>query len=114
MWITSKTTQGNSLISAGEVTINSGKDTQLAGARIDADSVQGNIGGDLRVESRKDSESSVKVNVDVGLSHTNDPASSITSKLSKVGTPHYAGKVKEKLEGGINKVADANQTSTTA
>jgi len=102
-----KTTQGNSLISAGEVTINSGKDTQLAGARIDADSVQGNIGGDLRVESRKDSESSVKVDVDVGLSHTNDPASSITSKLSKVGTPHYAGKVKEKLEGGINKVADA-------
>ncbi|MGO4743252.1 hemagglutinin repeat-containing protein [Serratia quinivorans] len=102
-----KTTQGNSLISAGEVTLNSGKDTQLAGARIDADSVQGNIGGDLRVESRKDSESSVKVNVDVGLSHTNDPASSITSKLSKVGTPHYAGKVKEKLEGGINKVADA-------
>lgn len=102
-----KTTQGNSLISADEVTLNSGKDTTLAGARIDADRVQGNVGGDLHVESRKDSESSVKVNVDVGLSHTNDPASSITSKLSKVGTPHYAGKVKEKLEGGINKVADA-------
>ncbi|MFP3435370.1 hypothetical protein SB781_37035, partial [Paraburkholderia sp. SIMBA_061] len=33
--------------------------------------------------------------------------SSITSKSSKVGTPHYAGKVKEKLAGGINKVADA-------
>ena len=102
-----KTTQGNSLINAGEVTLNSGKDTTLAGAQINAESVQGNIGGDLHVESRKDSESSVKVNVDVGLNHTNDPASSITSKLSKVGTPHYAGKVKEKLEGGINKVADA-------
>ncbi|MBI3310226.1 MAG: hemagglutinin repeat-containing protein, partial [Serratia liquefaciens] len=36
-----KTTQNNSLISAGEVTINSSKDTQLAGARIDADRVQG-------------------------------------------------------------------------
>ncbi|CAI1775940.1 Hemolysin precursor [Serratia quinivorans] len=102
-----KTTQGNSLINANEVTINSGKDTTLAGARVDADSLQGNVGGDLRVESRKDSESSVKVNVDVGLNHTNDPASSITSKLSKVGTPRYAGKVKEKLEDGINKVADA-------
>ncbi|MDW5502623.1 hemagglutinin repeat-containing protein [Pseudomonas lundensis] len=102
-----KTTQGNSLINAGEVTLNSGKDTTLAGARIDADRVQGNVGGNLQVESRKDSESSVKVNVDVGLNHTNDPASSITSKLSKVGTPRYAGKVKEKLEGGIDKVADA-------
>lgn len=102
-----KTTQGNSVISAGEVTLNSGKDTTLAGAQVNADRVQGNIGGDLHVESRKDSESSVKVNVDVGLNHTNDPASSITSKLSKVGTPRYAGKVKEKLEGGIDKIADA-------
>lgn len=102
-----KTTQGNTLINAGTVTLNSGKDTRLAGARVDADHVQGKIAGDLHVESRKDSESSVKVNVDVGLSHTNDPASSITSKLSKVGTPRYAGNVKEKLEGGINKVADA-------
>jgi len=102
-----KTTQGNSVISAGEVTLNSGKDTTLAGAQVNAGRVQGNIGGDLHVESRKDSESSVKVNVDVGLNHTNDPASSITSKLSKVGTPRYAGKVKEKLEGGIDKIADA-------
>ncbi|WP_037433730.1 hemagglutinin repeat-containing protein [Serratia plymuthica] len=102
-----KTTQGNTLINAGKVTLNSGKDTRLAGARVDADQVQGKIDGDLHVESRKDSESSVKVNVDVGLSHTNDPASSITSKLSKVGTPRYAGNVKEKLEGGINKVATA-------
>lgn len=102
-----KTTQGNSLINANEVTINSGKDATLAGARIDAERVQGNVDGNLHVESRKDSESSVKVNVDVGLNHTNDPASSITSKLSKVGTPRYAGNVKEKLEGGINKVADA-------
>ncbi|SQI46011.1 Hemolysin precursor [Serratia plymuthica] len=102
-----KTTQGNTLINAGKVTLNSGKDTRLAGARVDADQVQGKIDGDLHVESRKDSESSVKVNVDVGLSHTNDPASSITSKLSKVGTPRYAGNVKEKLEGGINKVAAA-------
>ena len=102
-----KTTQGNSLINANEVTINSGKDTTLAGARIDAERVQGNVDGNLHVESRKDSESSVKVNVDVGLNHSNDPASSITSKLSKVGTPRYAGNVKEKLEGGINKVADA-------
>ncbi|MGP2802870.1 hemagglutinin repeat-containing protein [Serratia ureilytica] len=102
-----KTTHANAGITAGDVAINSGKDTRLAGARVDADSVQGKVGGDLRVESRKDVETGVKVDVDAGLSHSNDPGSSITSKLSKVGTPRYAGKVKEKLEAGVNKVADA-------
>ncbi|MFJ3167962.1 hemagglutinin repeat-containing protein [Serratia marcescens] len=102
-----KTTHANTGITAGDVALNSGKDTRLAGARVDADSVQGKVGGDLRVESRKDAETGVKVDVDAGLSHSNDPGSSITSKLSKVGTPRYAGKVKEKLEAGVNKVADA-------
>lgn len=102
-----KTTHANTGITAGDVALNSGKDTRLAGARVDADSVQGKVGGDLRVESRKDVENGVKVDVDAGLSHSNDPSSSITSKLSKVGTPRYAGKVKEKLEAGVNKVADA-------
>lgn len=102
-----KTTHANTGITAGDVALNSGKDTRLAGARVDADSVQGKVGGDLRVESRKDAEKGVKVDVDAGLSHSNDPGSSVTSKLSKVGTPRYAGKVKEKLEAGVNKVADA-------
>ncbi len=102
-----KTTHANAGITAGDVALNSGKDTRLAGARVDADSVQGKVGGDLRIESRKDVETGVKVDVDAGLSHSNDPGSSITSKLSKVGTPRYAGKVKEKLEAGVNKVADA-------
>ncbi|MBH3129932.1 hemagglutinin repeat-containing protein, partial [Serratia marcescens] len=102
-----KTTHANTGITAGDVALNSGKDTRLAGARVDADSVQGKVGGDLHVESRKDVENGVKVDVDAGLSHSNDPGSSITSKLSKVGTPRYAGKVKEKLEAGVNKVADA-------
>ncbi|EBA4910835.1 filamentous hemagglutinin, partial [Salmonella enterica] len=44
------------------------------GARLDADSVQGKVGGDLGVESRKDVEKDVKVDVDAGLSHSNDPA----------------------------------------
>ena len=102
-----KTTHANAGITAGDVAINSGKDTRLAGARVDADSFQGKVGGDLCIESRKDVEKGVKVDVDAGLSHSNDPGSSVTSKLSKVGTPRYAGKVKEKLEAGVNKVADA-------
>lgn len=102
-----KTTHANTGITAGDVALNGGKDTRLAGGRVDADSVQGKVGGDLHVESRKDVEKGVKVDVDAGLSHSNDPGSSITSKLSKVGTPRYAGKVKEKLDAGVNKVADA-------
>ena len=74
--------------------------TPASPGRVDADSVQGKVGGDLHVESRKDVEKGVKVDVDAGLSHSNDPGSSITSKLSKVGTPRYAGKVKEKLDAG--------------
>lgn len=101
-----KTSQDNTGIKAGDVTLNSSKDTRLAGARIDAGSVQGKVGSDLRVESRKDVEKGVKVDVDAGLSHSNDQGSSITSKLSKVGTPRHADKVKEKLEAGVNKVAD--------
>jgi len=102
-----KTTHANAHIKGDEVTLESGKDTRLAGARIDADSVKGDIRGDLRIESRKDVEHSVKVDVDAGLSHSNDPGSSVTAKLSKVGTPRYAGKVKEKLDAGVNNVADA-------
>ncbi|EBE8761537.1 filamentous hemagglutinin N-terminal domain-containing protein [Salmonella enterica] len=69
-----KTTHANSSITAGDVALISGKDTRLAGARLDADSVQGKVGGDLGVESRKDVEKDVKVDVDAGLSHSNDPA----------------------------------------
>ncbi|WP_273876525.1 hemagglutinin repeat-containing protein, partial [Serratia marcescens] len=68
-----KTTHANTGITAGDVAINSGKDTRLAGARVDADSVQGKVGGDLRIESRKDVEKGVKVDVDAGLSHSNEP-----------------------------------------
>ncbi|MBD8453962.1 hemagglutinin repeat-containing protein [Serratia rubidaea] len=97
----------NSGVKAGEVTLSSARDTQLAGARVDADRVQGKVGGDLRVESRRDSDQGVRVEAGVSLGHSNDPGSSITSKLSKIGTPRYAGKVKEQLESGVNRAADA-------
>ncbi|MCP2227794.1 UNVERIFIED_ORG: hemolysin [Pseudomonas silesiensis] len=61
------TTQQNSQIKADNVVLNSVGDTRLAGARIDATTVSGKVGGDLSVESRQDSQTSAKVDVDLGL-----------------------------------------------
>lgn len=101
-----KITQDNTSIKADHVTLISGGDTHLAGARIDADRVQGEVVGDLYIESRKDVEKGVTLNLAANLSHSNDSGSSITSKLSNVVTPHYADKMKGKLDDGVNKVAD--------
>ncbi len=66
------TTQRNSHIKGENVVINSGGDTTVAGARIEADQVKGNIGGDLRVESRKDTEHGLNVGVDAGINYTKE------------------------------------------
>ncbi len=50
----------------------SGGDTTVSGARIDADQVKGSIGGDLRVESRKDTEHGLNVGVDAGINYTKE------------------------------------------
>ncbi|MBD2809311.1 hemagglutinin repeat-containing protein [Xenorhabdus sp. Vera] len=101
-----KLTHDNTVIKAGDVTLNSAKDTRLTGARIEADRVQGKMGGDLLIDSPKDVEKGVKVDVDVKLRHSNDPDSSISAHLSQLGTGLYASQVQEKLDGGVNKVAD--------
>ncbi|MHC8327911.1 hemagglutinin repeat-containing protein [Pseudomonas sp. LB1P83] len=61
------TTQQNSQIKADSVVLNSAGDAHLAGARIDAATISGKVGGDLNVESRQDSQTSAKVDVDLGL-----------------------------------------------
>ncbi|NRN27665.1 hemagglutinin repeat-containing protein [Photorhabdus heterorhabditis] len=66
------TTQHNSHIKGENVIINSGGDTTISGARIDANHVTGNIGGDLRVESRKDTEHGLNVGVDAGLNYAKE------------------------------------------
>ncbi|NHB62721.1 hemagglutinin repeat-containing protein [Photorhabdus sp. RW14-46] len=66
------TTQRNSHIKGENVVINSGGDTTVAGARIEADQVKGSIGGDLRVESRKDTEHGLNVGVDAGMNYTKE------------------------------------------
>ena len=67
------TTQQNSQIKADSVVLNSAGDAELAGARIDAKTVSGNIAGDLAVASRQDSKTSAKVDVDLGLTAKKNP-----------------------------------------
>ncbi|MQL49278.1 filamentous hemagglutinin N-terminal domain-containing protein [Photorhabdus khanii] len=66
------TTQHNSHIKGENVVISSGGDTTVSGARIEADQVKGSIGGDLRVESRKDTEHGLNVGVDAGINYTKE------------------------------------------
>jgi hemolysin len=68
------TTQQNSQIKADTVVLNSAGDAQLAGTRIDANHVSGKVAGDLTVESRQDSQTQAKVDVDLGLTAKKTPA----------------------------------------
>lgn len=101
-----KISQNNASIKADEVTLNSGEDIRLSGGLIDANNVKGKVDGALYIESLKDIEKGMKVNVDTKLSYNDDSKSSLTSKLSNIVTPHYSGNVKDKLNAGIDKVAE--------
>ncbi|NBF10419.1 hemagglutinin repeat-containing protein [Pseudomonas sp. Fl4BN1] len=109
------TTQHNSLIKADQVTFNSAGDVHLAGARIDAQRVDGVIGGDLNVESRQDQSRSTQVNIDAKLDVAkNQPG--LVSKLSKPAGPLKDSlqakaekgfdKHREKLENAVDKGVD--------
>ncbi|SDZ34247.1 hemagglutinin repeat-containing protein, partial [Pseudomonas sp. NFIX28] len=52
----SSVTQVNSTLETGALVLNSGKDTTLAGAQVYADSIKANIGGDLDITSRQDTD----------------------------------------------------------
>ncbi|MFJ2710390.1 hemagglutinin repeat-containing protein [Pseudomonas sp. NPDC087346] len=67
------TTQQNSQIKADTVVLNSAGDAQLSGARIDAKNVSGKVAGDLTVESRQDTSSQAKVDVDLSLTAKKNP-----------------------------------------
>lgn len=95
------TTQHDSLIKANKVVINSAGDTHLAGARIEAEQVSGNVGGGLVIESRKDQVSSTQVNVDAKLDvEKNQPG--VVNKLAKASGP-LKDKVQAKAEGAFDK-----------
>ncbi|WP_173477416.1 two-partner secretion domain-containing protein [Pseudomonas chlororaphis] len=52
----SSVTQVNSTLETGALVLNSGKDTTLAGAQVHADSIQADVGGNLNIASRQDTE----------------------------------------------------------
>ncbi|WP_166223808.1 hemagglutinin repeat-containing protein [Pseudomonas atagonensis] len=69
------TTQQNSQIKADTLVLNSAGDAQLSGARIDAKTVSGKVAGDLKVDSRQDSQTHAEVDVDLGLTAKRNPPS---------------------------------------
>ena len=100
----------NAKIDADNITIISQKDTRIAGGVLNGGKINGDIGGNLNIESRNDSEHKVSVNVDTGIGHTNTKLPSITTKLSKAGTAHYSKPLNEKLnsvvESGAGQVTE--------
>jgi hemolysin len=66
-------TSQNSLTKADRVELDSAGDVQLAGARMDAGTVNGKVGGDLTVQSRQDQLNHKRFDVDLGLTG-NKPA----------------------------------------
>ena len=110
------TTQQNSQIKADTVVLNSAGDASLNGARIDARNVSGNVAGDLSVESRQDSSSHAKVDVDLGLTAKKTPAD---DKGKLAGTDYkptlkvdgeYAHKDSVKQASGISGSQGVNLT----
>ncbi|MEC6830698.1 hemagglutinin repeat-containing protein [Photobacterium toruni] len=99
-------TNQNAYIDAKNVKLNTDTDVTLTGAKVNADAVSGYIGGSLNVESRVDNNSATTVNIDLGAGHTNDKSTSVTAKLAKVGTEHFANKIESTLDKTVDNVAN--------
>ncbi|NWD48524.1 hemagglutinin repeat-containing protein, partial [Pseudomonas gingeri] len=63
----SSVTQVNSTLDTGKLTLQSGKDTTLAGAQVKADTIDATVGGNLDITSRQDTESYRSKKTDVGF-----------------------------------------------
>jgi hemolysin len=101
------TTQQNSLLKADSVALNSAADAQLSGARLEAESVSGKVAGDLRVDSRQDTRTAAKVDVDLGLTAKKTPA----DKDKLAGTDY---KPTLKAQGEYSRKDGVGQGSTIA
>ncbi|MNM38954.1 Hemolysin precursor [compost metagenome] len=95
-------TYENSQWRAGQVTLNSLTDTRLDGVRIEAERVEGQIGGDLRVASMQDRINSLTVDVDARLSQEKNPQGLLNATNALAGP--LASKVGEQLGSTVQKV----------
>ncbi|MBW5812873.1 hemagglutinin repeat-containing protein [Yersinia kristensenii] len=93
----------NTRIKAQQFSLLTKKDAVMKGARVEAIKANLDIGGDLNIESVKSREDSIKVDVDIALSHTNDKGSSVVSSLSKLGTKRFEKGIKDSLNSGLKK-----------
>ncbi|MDK1397491.1 hemagglutinin repeat-containing protein [Pseudomonas protegens] len=63
----SSVTQVNSTLATGALVLSSGKDTTLAGAQVHADSIKADVGGNLNIASRQDTETQKSKQSSAGL-----------------------------------------------
>ncbi|MDN0124519.1 hemagglutinin repeat-containing protein [Yersinia aleksiciae] len=98
-------TQQNTQINSSDVVQSSAKDTELAGAIIAANNINGTIGGDLKVQSRTDELYKTNANVALGASHNNGKQKSMISQLANV-SPIGTNKIKKKLDEKSTKLFD--------
>ncbi|MDD2047457.1 hemagglutinin repeat-containing protein [Pseudomonas putida] len=96
-------THANSQWRAGQITLASLTDTRLEGVRMDAERIDGQIGGDLRVTSRQDRENALKVDIDAALSQEKNPQGLLNAARALSGP--FANKV-EKHVGPVVQSAD--------
>ncbi|MBW5827048.1 hemagglutinin repeat-containing protein [Yersinia kristensenii] len=97
--------QQNTHINSDNISFNTAKDMVLAGAILKADNINGNIGGNLTVESREDKQHSVNVNTALGVSHSNEKQDSLINQLASA-SPIGEDKIKKKLDTKSNKLFD--------
>lgn len=98
-------TQQNSHINSDNITLNTAKDMVLAGAKLEADNINGNIGGDLTVESRIDELHKVEVTTHFGAGHSNAKQESLINQIADA-SPMGSDKIKKKLDTNSNKLFD--------
>ncbi|ACY60178.1 hemagglutinin repeat-containing protein [Yersinia pestis] len=98
-------TQQNTHINSDKVTLNSAKNTELAGAVLQANQISGQIGGDLNVISRENRLNKVNVSAALGGSHSNAKQDSLISQVANA-SPIMSDKIKNKLEEKSTKIFD--------
>ncbi|HDS1735488.1 hemagglutinin repeat-containing protein [Pseudomonas sp. BP8] len=94
---------------AEHVALNSAGDSRIEAARLQATAIDGNIGGDLHLASRKDRVDSLSVEVDGRVSREQNPQGYINA-LSALAGP-AGGKVTEKVGASVGK-ADPSLSPT--
>ncbi|MFL4556903.1 hemagglutinin repeat-containing protein [Yersinia kristensenii] len=98
-------TQKNTHINSGNITLNTAKDVTLAGAQLEANHINGDIGGNLTVESRLDKLHKVDFSTQLGAGHSNEKQDSLTTQMANA-SPMGSGKIKKKLDANSNKLFD--------